>query len=293
MIGGNIGVGASGIGPQGLVGSQGANSDAGSQGNAGFPGRVGFQGVQGAVGTQGSQGAQGLSGSQGSQGTQGSQGAQGAAGGPPVAGYWVWYDASDVASITESGGLVSQLADKSGNSIHLTASGVQRPTTGTRTQNGLNVLDFNGTLNGLAATFGSRTTNRTIFAVALSDVGTGGSNIVGMSFGGLYTDAPLVRFAVYAGTAMAGRTIVTSANVHTAIVQAAANDRLYFNGTLDTDGNAGGTTAATAVALGSAVDYGSFWWNGWIAEAIIYESVLSDGDRGSVEAYLKAKWGTP
>lgn len=35
--------------------------------------------------------------------------------GPPVAGYSAWYDASDNASITESGGAVGEWRDKSGN----------------------------------------------------------------------------------------------------------------------------------------------------------------------------------
>lgn len=56
-----------------------------------------------------------------------------------------WYDASDLSTITESGGFVSSLADKSGNGKHMVqAVGANQPTTGTQTQNSLNVLDFNG-----------------------------------------------------------------------------------------------------------------------------------------------------
>lgn len=56
-----------------------------------------------------------------------------------------WYDASDLSTITESGGLVSQWDDKSGNGYHLVQlSGSAQPTTGVETQNGLNVLDFDG-----------------------------------------------------------------------------------------------------------------------------------------------------
>lgn len=55
----------------------------------------------------------------------------------------LWLDASDAATITESGGSVSQWDDKSGNTNHVTqATGADQPTTGTRTINGLNVLDF-------------------------------------------------------------------------------------------------------------------------------------------------------
>jgi hypothetical protein len=64
----------------------------------------------------------------------------------------LWLDAADTATITESGGFVSQWNDKSGNNRNFTqAVGASQPATGTRTQNGLNVLDFDGSndfLNG-------------------------------------------------------------------------------------------------------------------------------------------------
>ena len=57
----------------------------------------------------------------------------------------LWLDASDTASITHVAGAVSQWNDKSGNNNHaLQSSAAAKPTTGTRTQNGLNVIDFDG-----------------------------------------------------------------------------------------------------------------------------------------------------
>jgi hypothetical protein len=57
----------------------------------------------------------------------------------------LWLDAADTATITESGGSVSQWNDKSGNGYIFTqGTGAAQPKTGTRTQNGLNVLDFDG-----------------------------------------------------------------------------------------------------------------------------------------------------
>jgi hypothetical protein len=54
-------------------------------------------------------------------------------------------DASDTSTITEAGGDVSQWDDKSGNARHvIQATGANQPTTGANTQNGLNVLDFDG-----------------------------------------------------------------------------------------------------------------------------------------------------
>ena len=66
--------------------------------------------------------------------------------GPPVSGYKLWLDASDTSSITASSGSVSQWNDKSGNASNFTqATGANQPTTGTRTINGKNVIDFDGT----------------------------------------------------------------------------------------------------------------------------------------------------
>jgi hypothetical protein len=54
-----------------------------------------------------------------------------------------WWDASDETTITESGGDVSQIDDKTGNGYHFTQSlGSSQPITGVRTINSLNVLNF-------------------------------------------------------------------------------------------------------------------------------------------------------
>jgi len=56
-----------------------------------------------------------------------------------------WFDASDTSTITHSSGSVSQWDDKSGNDNDVIQStGSNQPTTGTRTINSLNVLDFDG-----------------------------------------------------------------------------------------------------------------------------------------------------
>ena len=55
-----------------------------------------------------------------------------------------WWDAADVATLTETGGVVSAWADKAGGDALAHGVAGQQPTTGTRTLNGLNVLDFDG-----------------------------------------------------------------------------------------------------------------------------------------------------
>ncbi len=56
-----------------------------------------------------------------------------------------WWDASDAATITSTGGAVSSWADKAGGGPAMTsASSPQPPVTGARSLNGLNILDFGG-----------------------------------------------------------------------------------------------------------------------------------------------------
>ena len=55
-----------------------------------------------------------------------------------------WWDASDVATITHSGGSVSGWTDKAGGNALIQNFSPQRPETGVRTLNSLNVLDFDG-----------------------------------------------------------------------------------------------------------------------------------------------------
>jgi hypothetical protein len=67
----------------------------------------------------------------------------------------LWLDAADTSTITSSSGSVSAWVDKSGNNYNFTqATGSAQPKTGITTQNGLNVLDFDGN-NFLQSTIAS------------------------------------------------------------------------------------------------------------------------------------------
>ncbi len=55
-----------------------------------------------------------------------------------------WWDADDAASITHNGGLVSGWGDKTGGADLAHSVPARQPSTGTRTLNGRNVIDFDG-----------------------------------------------------------------------------------------------------------------------------------------------------
>lgn len=126
----------------------------------GLGGNSGPAGATGATGATGAQGATGAAGSPG--GATGATGATGPSGVPIVPddllGLILWLDADDASTITDAGGgAVSQWEDKSGNDYHVTqGTGGSRPITGTRTINGLNTLDFDGTDDSLSLSSGVR-----------------------------------------------------------------------------------------------------------------------------------------
>lgn len=61
-----------------------------------------------------------------------------------------WWDADDAATLSESGGLVSLWRDKAGAADLAQSFGPEQPRTGSRTLNGRNVVDFDGTQRMLA-----------------------------------------------------------------------------------------------------------------------------------------------
>lgn len=96
---------------------------------------------------------------------------------PHDVGTIVWYDAADLSTIvdTTTPGKVEQLNDKSGSGLHLTqATESKKPATGTRTLNGLNVLDFDGGDDALegdsfAGVINPALTNVVVFHVVVPD----------------------------------------------------------------------------------------------------------------------------
>ena len=59
--------------------------------------------------------------------------------------FGLWLDANDSSTITDNLGAVSEWKDKSGNQLHVTQStAAKQPTTNSTTQNGKNVISFDG-----------------------------------------------------------------------------------------------------------------------------------------------------
>lgn len=228
-------------------------------------------------------------------------GAAGGAGGPPfspsdIAGMVAWFDASDGASITSSAGAVSQWADKSGNARHLVQNTAgKKPLTGTRTINGLNVLDFDGVDDQLLTVGVTQTQPISVCMVALTDVPADVANRQALA--DPTGEGPTIyqknaRWYFYSATAEVDSAVALDAAAH--CVQAlfsGASSLIRVDGTQAT-GNPGTPGWNNQGIPVGADGGGANCWNGAIAELIVYA-----GDKtanfAQLRTYLQGKWGTP
>jgi hypothetical protein len=211
-----------------------------------------------------------------------------------IAGLMGWYDPSDTSSITETAGAVSQLDDLSGNGRHLVqATGSNQPITGTRTQNGLNVLDFDGSGIGQRLYYGTNVAYNpyTIYLVAMSDTSAQGQTGTGAPNGAgdfLRVFSTLYQANVNGNNGSFG--ISPTTVVILGLLAEDGSQERRANGA-----SAGSTTinpvaGVTRLGLGARQDGGFAGWEGWLAEYIVYDSKLSSTDRDDVETYLNDKW---
>ena len=216
-----------------------------------------------------------------------------------IAGLTLWMDASDPTTIVSSGSNVTQWNDKSGGGYNFTQSNITyTPTTGNTTLNSRNVLNFTNSkyMTNSTCPMG---TNYTIFAVGYTTSnGYGrllhGSSVDGYLFFG--TGNSNTQFATFVGSGAWNDVTTNSPAISVAspcIMEMTNNGTStglipYVNRSVQTAKN-GTTGSFTGFIMGSGVGGGQPW-NGYIAEILIYNSVLSDANRQSVENYLSKKW---
>jgi hypothetical protein len=222
-------------------------------------------------------------------------------------------DSSDLSTITESSGAVSQWTDKSANGHAFTQStGAAQPITGTRTVNGRNAIDFEGNdvlLKNSISVVSPSDGSFTIFAVALPDL----SNVDGGIFGGdpqggnrppqflrlTSTTLNSTRVSNFAGTFSVSVASLSSAlvagNVGLFISRLAAGSfQVFADRRRGTEvGTTGGASAALSSHQIGTIGGGVLRFNGLICEIIVYPLALTYPQMSVVENYLSAKWGTP
>ena len=235
-----------------------------------------------------------------------------------VTGLQAWYDASDAStlydatsggSLVAADGAVARWEDKSGNGRHATQStSGNRPLRKAAIQAGKSVLRFDGSndslpVDSVASTLSGDDTAFTMFVVA-KNTGSNADRVV-FSAGSSSTANPMRELALASDQLSYFRRDDSNsssggANASTrttgfgviGVVQQATSHTMYLNGASvhSASANIGSVTAnrATVGCLGRTSDAAFF--DGDIAEIIIYNAALSDTDRASLESHLMTKW---
>jgi len=204
----------------------------------------------------------------------------------------LWLDASDTTTITSSGGLVSQINDKSGNGKNATSSGSDRPTTGASTINGRNVLDFTAHKLTISAPTNAATCS---FYVVLKTSDVKHVFLFDAVGGGHFNWAADSTNAVSPPSAGSGTpTYRKNGSGVTYSTRAAIATGVATGATLQLTSESVNLSgwSATNLFLGGYTTSG-FDLTCQFCELLLFASNLTSAQRGDVEAYLKAKWGTP
>ena len=231
----------------------------------------------------------------------------------------LWLDASDESTLSgPGGGAVSQWNDKSGNGYDLTqGTATNQPTTGIGTQNGLNVISFDGSDLLVAATASDWTflhdgSDHTLFVVSkrpssgtamglLATANAGGSRL-GLIV--IQTDS-LFQHLLY-GTVntitVNNAPTVSTQNWQIGVIDAdpdnvtaSARSTISVNGGADQTANTA-TGAVSGTAPNHPLTIGSYGGGsnallGDIAEIIVVDGTLTADEISRVENYLADKWG--
>ncbi len=212
-----------------------------------------------------------------------------------LTGLQFWVDFSDLSTITTSGGLVSQVNDKSGNGRHVSQSlSSNRPTIGANTKNGLEVLTFDGDDN-LSSPAWTQAQPFTMFAVTRNSENNNGWNR--QIIGNTPATSPVFYksgnvWRLYAGSELPSSVTVDTNWHYLAGVVNSGSSIFRVDGAQVAAGNTSSQGwNNSAIAIGSSIESGIVaGWIGDIAEAFIYSRVLSSSEITQVESYLNSKW---
>uniref|UniRef100_A0A6C0JN90 Phage tail collar domain-containing protein n=1 Tax=viral metagenome TaxID=1070528 RepID=A0A6C0JN90_9ZZZZ len=229
-----------------------------------------------------------------------------------LTGCLLWLDANDTttinASISPSQNITKTTAtntiwnDKSGNSRNMTQSTTSSAPTYGVMANGMLGLSFKGNKYMTNTTI-PFPTSYSVFAVGCG-TGTGYGRILNgntttndgnLFMGADTTGSYYASFVGNGGSWNDANANVTNYNCNSLCLMEMTNNNTsnglipYFNGIAQTPKN-GTTVAFTGLSVGLSYNNGDQYWNGYVCEIIIYNSVLSTSNRQLVEGYLANKW---
>lgn len=235
-----------------------------------------------------------------------------------VTGCRLWLDGSDssASSMTLTGSLIDVWKDKSGNGRDFSASSSARPTLNPATfYVTTSSVAFNGSSTTMVGNAAAGAVLRNLSAYTVFSVvrtssvaagerfafgfGTAGSVIfrTGMQdsrpfSGGRRVEADTLESVTgSSGSLSTGTTFIQTAVVnHSSLSLTGLRNGLVYGADATYMGSGSTADVACIVSVGtqSGGTYG--FWNGDIAEVIVFGGVVSDADRARVEKYLSSKW---
>ena len=211
-----------------------------------------------------------------------------------VAGLTVWLKADAITGLSDADP-VTTWVDSSGNGNDATqATASKKPIYKTSIINGKPIVRFDGTDDYVrTGAFTATATAKTIFCVFNSDVDIWTYISDGQSHNrGCFLTEP-GKLTYHAGGGQISRT--TSAHVgafvYATIVDNGASSSVNHNGGTPTTGTVNSATyTAATVGTGGAEGTDEPFFNGDVAEWLLYDGALSAGDISSVEGYLADKY---
>jgi len=208
-----------------------------------------------------------------------------------IVGLQGWYDSSDASTFSYSSGVdVSQWRDKSGNNRHFAQATVSDQPDRNGTQNGLTTVNF--LLDGLLSTF-VKARPITMFVVQkwASHADFHYTITGGIIF---MTNSVPGRYHVHGGSNWhissdpSGPYDDMNYHTHTIYLDT-VNTSHRRNGVLLRAPENVGTNGIDNLNFGHGVQT----VNLYLAEVIVYDSIIVGDNLTNSEAYLKNKWGTP
>jgi hypothetical protein len=218
----------------------------------------------------------------------------------------LWLDASDATSITGTS-VVYQWKDKSGNGYNATATS-GNPTLTQNALNGKSVLTFGGSAYMTSPLSMSTTGPLTYFCVAkpaaagfiaVSAINGGGANNRPNTLM-MYDAGSSPNYWWFSGGtgAVDGNTVTLATSTSRYDINANYWSPNYTQMNINGVSYASSTNAPASLASGGTFLVASAsglyeFWNGTIAEIIVYNSTLTTAQRQAVESYLGNKWNIP
>jgi hypothetical protein len=213
----------------------------------------------------------------------------------------LWFDAADTTTITESSGSVSQWNDKSGNGKNVVqANGAAQPTTGTTTQNGLNVISFDGTDDFLESANGAASFDTVeCYFIGLTSVDS--RVLIGVPHAATHT-SPFHRWLLFHNTinrlsirvnsvlSSSANNVVSTSNAAIYRLETGTGDG-YINTTrvINASGATNTYPNSTPLQIGTIAGGGAYL-NGFVAEVLIFDRALNEDEKTTLNNYLTSKW---